>query len=128
MSTLIKNNNKWLKVAGSGVPPVDVVEEDNMNPVTSNAVAGLLAFEDVSFSKTLGAQGQGYVSINVPVKSGYTAKMVSVKEMVGSVGTGAIICTAMLNSNATIATVIVHNQSDVEQYCSGNVTIMYVKN
>lgn len=39
MSTLIKKNNKWLKVAGSGVPPVDVVEEDNMNPVTSNAVA-----------------------------------------------------------------------------------------
>lgn len=42
MSTLIKNNNKWLKIAGSGVPPVDVVEEDNMNPVTSNAVAEAL--------------------------------------------------------------------------------------
>lgn len=111
-----------------GVEVVDVVEDGNMNAVTSNAVAGMLAFEDVSFSKTLGAQDQSYASINVPTKSGYTAKMVSVKNMMGSVGTGAIICTAMLNSNATTVTVIMHNQSNAGQDCTGNVTIMYIKN
>lgn len=60
MSTLIKNNNKWLKVAGSGVPPVDVVEEDNMNPVTSNAVAKALS----NTEKTTGTGSRSIANVS----------------------------------------------------------------
>ena len=135
MSMGIIESSEYNKVAGSGVTPVDAVEEGNMNPVTSNAVAEALAsvggnaitFEDVPFSKTLNAQSQDFTSLTVPVKSGYTAKNVSIKKMEGTIDTISIICTAMFNVQTTNVIVIMHNYSGTSQTCTGSVSILYVK-
>jgi len=111
-----------------GLEVVDVVEEDNMNPVTSNAVASMLAFEDVSFSVNIAAQGRNYVYIDIPSKSGYTVKLVSLKNLAAPTDLAGIMVYSCLNPSTGKCLVVIHNDITSSQTVTGIVTIMYVKN
>ena len=107
---------------------VNAVTDGDMRAVTSNAVANFLAFEDVSFSINIAAQGRNYSYVNIPSKSGYTAKLVSLKDLAAPTDLAGIMVYSCLNPSTGKCLVIIHNDITSSQTVTGIVTILYVKN